>query len=120
MDKAAAVRDPGSLCWSTARVRVKLRQVNARRRRPSGLSVLGDDSREDTTADKEFRGETHEAGRGRLHQIAENAIGDRFVERAFVAIRPDVELEALQLDAGCIRDVVQIERCEVGLSGLRA
>jgi hypothetical protein len=41
-------------------------------------------------------------------------------EAAFVAERPDVQLEALEFDAGLFRDVVENQRGEVGLAGFRA
>ena len=43
-----------------------------------------------------------------LHEVVEDAIGDRFVESAFVAVRPDVELQRLQLDARGIGNVLEV------------
>src|SRR5262249_49322656 len=53
-------------------------------------------------------------------QIIEDAVGDGFVKSALVAVRPYVQLQALQFHAQAIGDVVEHEGREVGLTGARA
>ena len=86
---------------------------------PARLAMLGHDGREDPAAHVEARGQAHEARRGRRRKIVEDAVGHRFVEGALVAVRPDVELQALQLDAATVRNVVEQQRGEVRLARLR-
>jgi hypothetical protein len=42
------------------------------------------------------------------------------VERAAIAVGPDIELQGLQLDAALVGHVLELERREIRLSGLRA
>jgi diguanylate cyclase (GGDEF)-like protein len=115
----AIVQDAGR---STPRIRIagECAQFHARRRFPAGFAVLGDDIGENAATHVELGSQTHEARVGGAHQIIEDAVGDVFVEVAFLAERPDVQLQALQFDATLIGDVVQIQRGEVGLAGFRA
>src|SRR5262249_26825959 len=53
-------------------------------------------------------------------EIVEYAVGHGLVEGPGVAEGPDVELQALQLDAQPVRHVVENERREVRLARLRA
>ena len=53
-------------------------------------------------------------------QIVENLVDHRFVERALVAIRPEVKFQGFELDAEFIRHIVDSDRGEVGLTGSRA
>src|SRR4051812_103333 len=77
---------------------------------PGLLAVLGGDGGEYSPAHVEARGEPHEARTRRLNQVVEDLVRHRFVEPALVAERPDVELEALQLDALPVGDVVKVQR----------
>ena len=52
--------------------------------------------------------------------IVGDAIGDCFVERTFIAIGPEVELQALELDAQFIRYIRDLDVSEVWLSGFGA
>lgn len=61
----------------------------------------------------------HEARAAGGDQIIQQAVCDRFVKGALIPERCDVELERFQLDALLVRDVIQINGGEVGLSGLR-
>ena len=47
-------------------------------------------------------------------EVVEHAVGHRLVERAFVAVRPDVELEALQLDTSSVGDVIEVSVAKSG------
>jgi hypothetical protein len=53
-------------------------------------------------------------------QIVAYPVGYRFVIRAFIAVRPDIELEGLQFNARSIRYVFEKHFSEVGLTGFRA
>ena len=54
---------------------------------------------ENAAAHIEFGSEAHISRLQGGSQVIEYTVGDGFVERAFVAVRPDVELEAFKLDA---------------------
>lgn len=82
--------------------------------------MFGNDVGEDAAAYVELGGEAHVAGLGGGHQVIQNLVGDGFVEGAFVAVGPHVELEALEFDTELVRDVVQDQGGEVGLAGLGA
>ncbi len=82
--------------------------------------MFGDDIGEDPAAHKELGGQAHEARFGGFDQIVKNAIGHCLMEAALVAERPDVKLEALEFDAGFFRNIVENQRGEVRLAGLRA
>src|SRR6185295_20118791 len=64
---------------------------------PMGMSRFHD--RVDAAAHLEVPHDRHAPRREQRHEIAEDAIGDRLVEVSFVAEGPEVELQALQLDA---------------------
>ena len=49
-------------------------------------------------------------------EVIADLIRDRFVERAFVAVAPQVELQALELDAQLVRHVVDEDRGEIRLA----
>src|SRR6266849_9771478 len=68
----------------------------------------------------EAGGEAQKPRREQLDEVVADPVRDRFVEGAFVAEGPDVELEAFQLDALAVGNVVEIEGGEVGLPGPRA
>src|SRR5262249_8181534 len=61
-----------------------------------------------------------ERARGkRSNQVVADPVGHCLVERALVPVAPEVELEALQLDAALVRDVADLELREVRLPGQR-
>src|SRR5207249_4563575 len=84
------------------------------------LAVLGDDHGVDAAADREVPLHPEVARREHGDQVVEDAVGDRLVEVALVAERPQVQLERLQLDALLAGDVADAEGGEVGLAGERA
>src|SRR6478609_2383911 len=87
---------------------------------PAALAVLGNHAGVDAATHAEARLELHVARLRRGRQVVEDAVGDGLVESAFVAERPDVELERFQLNALAIGNVVEHQRGEVGLPGHRA
>jgi len=87
---------------------------------PAWLAVFCHHIGKNAAADKELGGQAHEAWVGSSNQVIQNAIGDGFVKSAFITEGPDVKLEAFQLHAGLIRDVIQIKRGEIRLPGLGA
>src|SRR6056297_563787 len=76
--------------------------------------------RVDTAADVEIRRQPQEAGVRGSHQILQDPVGDRLVEGALVTERPHVELQGFQFDAADIGNVLEVQRGEVRLAGLRA
>ena len=90
---------------------------NARRRR-SLLLVLGDDRRVDAAAHLELALDARAPRRDCGHQVVEDPVGDRLVECALVAVRPEIELPRLELDAELVGDVLDADGGEVGLAGL--
>ena len=95
------------------------RKGNSRSRGPTACSMLGDDCRIDAAADIEFRRQPHEARREQLHQVIENSVCHSFVERAFVAERPDIKFQRFQFDARICWNVLEEHCGEVGLTCLR-
>jgi hypothetical protein len=87
-------------------------------RLPLGVTVLGDDGGVDAAAHVEVRGQPHEAWLGDFDQVIQDAIGHRLVKGTFVTERPDVEFERLQFHTALIRHVFELERGEIGLTGL--
>src|SRR5450759_2767172 len=57
---------------------------------------------------------------GGCYQIVEDLVGHGLVEGTLVAVRPQVELPGFQLDAEGVGDVLDLNRREVWLAGLRA
>src|SRR6266567_2842397 len=57
------------------------------------------------------------ARRARFHEIVQNAVRDRFIERALAPIRCKIKLERLAFDAETIRHVIDVDPGEVGLAG---
>src|SRR3569623_2045513 len=82
--------------------------------------MLGDDIREEAATHIEHRGQAHEARLRRFDEIIKNPVCVVFMEMTFLAKAPYVELQALQLDAGIVGNVVEDERGEIGLPGLGA
>src|SRR5262245_36133919 len=82
--------------------------------------MFGDDVGVDAAADVEARGDSHEPWRPGGYQVLEDLVRDRLVKRAAIAERPDIELQRLQLHAGGIGHVLDLERGEIRLPGARA
>lgn len=102
------------------RLGFKLGEVDARRRLPAWFAMLGNDVGENAAAHEELGSETHESRLRRGNQIVKDAVGHGLMESAFLAERPDVKLEAFQLDALLIRNVIQDQRGEIRLAGFGA
>src|SRR4029079_18610938 len=95
-------------------------EIGRRARFPAGLGVLRYNRGGNAAPDIEARRQPHEARSRGLYQVRKNAIRHRLVESTVVSERPDVELEAFQLDTRAVRHVIQHQRREVRLAGLRA
>ena len=78
--------------------------------------MLGHHVGVDAAAHIPLRGHADEARRDRLDDVVEHRVGDLLVERAFVAVAPEVQLQALQLDAEFVGHDVDAEVREVGLA----
>ena len=96
------------------------RRIAALRQTALLLDVLDDDGGVDAAADVEVAFDAGAAGVDGGDQVLEDAVGDRLVEGALVAVRPEVELPGLQLDAQPVGDVFDADGGEVGLPGLGA
>lgn len=75
---------------------------------------------EDAATHVELAGQAHEAGVRGPHQVIQDAVGDGLMEMSLVPEGPDVELQALQLHAARVRNVVQEQGGKVRLAGLGA
>lgn len=79
--------------------------------------MFGHDIGKNAAAHVELGGQAHIAGLEGLDQVIEDAIGHGFMEMAFFAEAPCVELETFQLHAQLVGDIVQGQDGEVGLPG---
>ena len=135
MEVVAAVEANLAACWRVAvapgyspdcclpariGLRRELRQIDQRRRLPARLAVFGHDVGEDAAAHVELGGEAHETGLGGGNQVVQHAVGHILMEMPFVAESPDVQLQALQLHAFFVGDVIQDQGGEIRLAGLGA
>src|SRR5258705_2445062 len=84
------------------------------------LAVGGADDGLDPTAHAEVAHYLDPAGSRHGHEVVEDAVGHIFVEGALVAIGPDIELDAFQLDERPIGHVANPDGGEVGLARLGA
>lgn len=81
---------------------------------------MATDCGRDTAANFKLTAHAEAARTQHSHQVREDVVGDFLVEGSDVAEAPQVELQALQLDALLIWHVVDQDRGKVGLAGLRA
>ena len=65
----------------------------------------------------EIAGHGHSAGLTGIDQIVEDLVGDGFMKRALVAVRPQVKLKRFEFDAKPIGYVGDTNRGEVRLAG---
>src|SRR5205807_8466150 len=79
------------------------------------LSVLDFHQGRDAAADVEVAFDVEIARVERGNEVVGAAIGDRLVEGAFIAIRPEIELQRLQLDAFLIGHVADADGGKVRL-----
>src|SRR5581483_11716542 len=79
------------------------------------LPVLNTNLRFDSAANIEIALDFDEARIERANEIVGDAIRDRLVKRALIAIRPEIQLERFQLDAFLIGNVANANRREVRL-----
>src|SRR5262245_8046360 len=69
------------------------------------LLVAGGHRRVDAAAHVEVAGHRHSARLASSNQIVENLIDHRFMKRALIAVRPQIELQRFQLDTVSIGHV---------------
>src|SRR5262245_6841296 len=96
--------------------------LTARARRLSDLGVLAvrdANDRLDAAAHPEVAHDLDPARPGHRHEVVEDAVRHVFMKGAFVAIGPDVELDALELHEPLVRYVAHADGREVGLAGHR-
>jgi hypothetical protein len=85
----------------------------------SGLRVARRDRRMNAAADIEIADDDHLARLAGLNEIVENLVDHGFVESAFVAIGPQIELQRFELDAKLIGNVMDSDRGKIRLSRAR-
>ena len=79
------------------------------------VGILGAYREGDSAAGGELRGHDRFARRAGLNEIVENAVRDRFVERALVSIRGQIKFQGLALDAEAVGHVIDIDAAKIGL-----
>ncbi len=94
-------------------------ESDRRGRLPAAFSVLDHHGSEYASPDEKVRGKSHKTRTGRSNKIIKHPVGNCLVERALVAVRPDVELEALQFHTLAIGHVIQRQGRKIRLSGQR-
>ena len=52
-------------------------------------------------------------------EVIQNAVGDRFIERALIPIGREIKLERFAFNAEAVRNVVDVDPGEIGLAGNR-
>ena len=77
------------------------------------------DDRVDPASDEEVANNLHEARMAGSHEVVEDLVRHRLVEGAFVPVRPEIELEALELHAERVGNVPDPDRREIRLAGPR-
>src|SRR5580765_8622565 len=85
----------------------------------SGLRVARRDRRMNAAANIEIADHSHFARLARLNEIVENLVDHGFVESAFVAIGPQIELQRFKLDTELIGNVMDSDRGKIRLSRAR-
>ena len=111
------VRDiaPGALVMLAGVVLAEPRRLDL-----GPLAVGGADDRLDAAAHREVPHDLDPARRRRGHEIVQDPVGHVLVEGPFVPVRPDVELDRLELEQVPVRHVADSNRGEVGLAGAGA
>ncbi len=84
---------------------------------PTSLAMLSHDVGENAAAHVPFGGDAQESGGNGRDHVVNDLIGDCFVEFSFVAKAPGVHLQAFQLYATLVGNVVDDQHREVRLAG---
>jgi hypothetical protein len=109
-----------SLCTWTRRAIVRANGLRCLRDEGnSALRVARRDRRMNAAADIEIADDGHLARLAGLNEIVENLVDHGFVESAFVAIGPQIELQRFELDAKLIGNVMDSDRGKIRLSRAR-
>src|SRR4030095_4095685 len=85
----------------------------------SGLRIARRDRRMTAAADIGIADDGHLARLAGLNEIVENLVDHGFVESAFVAIGPQIELQRFKLDTELIGNVMDSDRGKIRLSRAR-
>ena len=75
---------------------------------------------EDSAPYKKLGGEAQVSWLQDGDQVIDNTVGNGLMESGFVTVRPDIELEALKLDALFVRNIVEDQGGEIRLPGFGA
>lgn len=79
--------------------------------------MLGAHRKRDSTPRGELRRHDRLARRACFHEVIQNAVRDRFIERVLIPIRSKIKFERLAFNAETIRNVVDVDPSEVCLAG---
>jgi hypothetical protein len=96
------------------------RQFGARARGARSSRIPGLDHRMDPAADGEVSHHRDAARREQRDEVVEDPVGHRLVEVPFAAKRPQVELQAFELDAAPVGNVADADGREIRLPCHRA
>ena len=99
---------------------VELAQVDARRWLPADFAVFRHYIGEYAATYVKLGRQAHKFCCCGSDQVIQNAIGHGFMEAAFVTERPHIKLEAFELHAFLIGNVIQIKHGKIRLAGLGA
>ncbi len=83
------------------------------------VRILGANSQSDSAARGELRSHDCFTWCTGLNEIVQNAVRDRFVERALVPIRRQIKFQGLALDAETVGYVVDVDPGKIRLTGNR-
>src|SRR5438046_6409580 len=116
MGRAAETAVGDSLCLRSARavLLVDRRELQAGGGFPGFLAMLGDHARENSPPYIKNCSKAEEARCEQGDQVVADTVCDRFVESPFVAIGPDIDLQAIPFTAFSVRHVVRSEERRVG------
>ncbi len=81
--------------------------------------VFGCDGGMDAAAHEELAGHLHPPRLAGGHQVVQNLVDHRLVERPLIPVRPQIQLERLQLDTLVIGHVMDFDMGEIRLAGAR-
>jgi len=96
------------------------RQIDGNWRCPTRGPIFRRDGRENAAPNVKIGRNPEKSGQEQGSEIAEDLVRDRFMKRSYVAKTPHIKFERFQFDAGIGRNVLNLQCCEVRLSGFGA
>jgi hypothetical protein len=113
------LQSPESLSNQFRRLKERPRLSSAIAVNSTLVRMLGAHRECDSTARGELRRHDRLARRACFHEVIQNAVRDRFIERVLIPIRSKIKFERLAFNAETIRDVIDLDPGEVCLAGHR-